>query len=131
MPPLPWTEELEIGLTVMDDQHREFVELLAIARSSDDPGLPDAWQALIDHCEGHFAHEEEWMRATRFAHENAHTMQHRMILRVMREGQAQALRGDITPLRLMTSELRMWFPQHAQTMDAALADHLLRAGFEP
>jgi hemerythrin-like metal-binding protein len=130
MPTLPWTEELEIGLPEMDDQHREFVRLLAAARNSDDAGLPAAWQALVDHCEDHFAHEEAWMRATRFAGAKAHAMQHRMILRVMRDGAAQALHGHITPLRLMTRELQVWFPQHAQTMDAALAAHLLQTGFE-
>jgi hemerythrin-like metal-binding protein len=131
MPPLPWTEELEIGLPEMDEQHREFVRLLAVARNADDAGLPAAWQALVEHTESHFAQEEAWMRATRFAPGNVHAMQHRMILRVMRDGLARALQGDITPLRLMTRELRVWFPQHAQTMDAALAAHLRRVGFEP
>ena len=131
MPTLPWTEELEIGLPAMDDQHRDFVLLLAVARQSDDAALPAAWQALIDNTEAHFAQEEAWMRATRFAPGNSHVMQHRMILRVMREGAAKALQGDITPMRLMTRELQVWFPQHAQTMDAALAEHLARVGFEP
>jgi len=131
MPTLPWTEELEIGLPVMDEQHREFVELLAQAGNSDNAALPAAWQALIDHTEAHFAQEEAWMRATRFSPGNTHAMQHRMILRVMREGAAKALQGDITPLRLMTRELQAWFPRHAQTMDAALAEHLQRTGFEP
>lgn len=131
MPTLPWTEELEIGLPVMNDQHREFVTLLAKARHSDDAGLAAAWQALIDHCEDHFSQEEAWMRVTHYASASAHAMQHRMILRVMRDGEIQALRGDVTPLRLMTRELQMWFPQHARSMDAALAAHLRQAGFQP
>ena len=131
MPTLPWTEELEIGLPEMDEQHHEFVRLLAAARTSDDAGLPAAWQALVGHCESHFAHEEAWMRDRCFAPAKAHAMQHRMILRVMRDGAAKASNGDITPMRLMTRELQVWFPQHAQTMDAALAAHLQRAGFVP
>lgn len=128
---LPWSEELELGLPVMDETHREFVELLAVARASDNARLPAAWQALIDHTQAHFAQEDAWMRATRFASSNCHSMQHRMILQVMREGQEKALQGDITPVRLMTKELQIWFPQHAQTMDAALASHLQRIGFDP
>ena len=31
----------------------------------------------------------------------------------------------------MASELALWFPQHAQSMDAALALHLRRAGYDP
>lgn len=131
MPTLPWTEELEIGLPAMDDQHREFVELLAKARHCDNAALPAAWRALIAHTEDHFAQEEAWMRATHFIPRAAHAMQHRMILKVMREGEARALQGDITPLWLMARELQVWFPQHAQTMDAALAEHLQRVGFAP
>jgi hemerythrin-like metal-binding protein len=131
MPTMPWTEELELGLPEMDETHREFVELLAVARGSDDAALPAAWQSLIDHTVAHFAQEEAWMRATRYAPGNCHSTQHAMILKVMREGQARALQGDITPLRLMTRELQVWFPQHAQSMDAALAAHLQRVGFDP
>lgn len=31
----------------------------------------------------------------------------------------------------MASELALWFPQHAQSMDASLALHLRRVGFDP
>ena len=34
-------------------------------------------------------------------------------------------------LRVMASELALWFPQHAQSMDASLALHLRRVGFDP
>lgn len=129
-PALPWSDALEVGLAIMDDAHREFVALLAQARASDDEALAEAWQDLIDHTEAHFADEDGWMRATRYAFANSHSMQHRMILQVMRNGASRAVAGDITPIRLMTRELTMWFPQHAQTMDTALAAHLKRVRFD-
>jgi len=131
MPTTSWSKALEIGLPFMDDTHREFVDLLARARASDDDALPAAWKRLIDHTEVHFAQEDAWMRATHFADRNVHTLQHRMILQVMHEGQERASQGDLTPARLMASELQAWFPQHAQNMDAALAEHLRRVGFDP
>ena len=131
MPVLPWSEELELGLPAMDDTHREFVEMLARARTLDDCALQAAWQVLIEHTQAHFAQEEAWMRDSRFSSCDCHSVQHRMILRVMREGAERAARGDITPLRLMTRELAMWFPEHAQTLDAILAAHLRRVGFDP
>jgi len=131
MPTLPCSEELKLGLPAMDDAHREFVELLATARNSDNDALPDAWQALIDHTQARFDQEDAWMRATRYAASGSHCTQHRLILQVMRDGQASALKGNITPVRLMTRELQVWFPQHAQGMDAALASHLRRIGFDP
>ena len=71
------------------------------------------------------------MLSTRFASGNCHSMQHKVVLQVMREGIALAESGDLKPIRVMASELALWFPQHAQSMDAALALHLRRVGFDP
>ncbi|HTH11506.1 MAG TPA: hemerythrin, partial [Acidovorax sp.] len=79
----------------------------------------------------HFAQEDDWMASTRFASGNCHSMQHKVVLQVMREGTHRAEQGDLKVLRVMASELALWFPQHAQSMDAALALHLRRVGFDP
>lgn len=131
MPSLPWSPELELGHPAMDQTHREFVALLAKAQASSDEALPAAWQALIEHTQAHFAQEDAWMRATLFAATQAHSIQHRVILQVMREGAARAAEGNLTSVRLMTRELAIWFPQHAQTLDMPLAAHLVEVGFEP
>jgi hemerythrin-like metal-binding protein len=131
MPSLPWSQELELGHPAMDQTHREFVALLAEAQASSNEALPAAWQALIDHTEAHFAQEDAWMQATRFASTKCHSIQHRVILQVMREGAARAAEGNLTSVRLMTRELEVWFPQHAQTLDMPLAAHLVEVGFDP
>lgn len=128
---LEWSDALALDLPLMDDTHRQFVDLLALVQQADDGDLPGAWQALIDHTDAHFAQEDRWMLSTRFAASNCHTLQHKVVLGVMREGAVQARGGDLDALRAMAGELAAWFPTHAQTMDAALALHLRRAGFDP
>jgi hemerythrin-like metal-binding protein len=128
---LVWSEALELGFDLMDGTHREFVDLLAAAEASDDAGLPAAWRALIAHTEDHFGREDGWMRDTGFSSANCHTVQHAVVLQVLREGQVRADGGDLGPARAMAVELGRWFLQHAQTMDAALALHLRSAGFDP
>ncbi|MBC5766006.1 bacteriohemerythrin [Ramlibacter albus] len=125
MPTLTWTDKLALGLPEMDTTHREFVELLAHARRCDAESLPAAWRALVEHTDAHFAREEKWMHDSRFHACQCHAAQHKVVLRVLHEGQMLADRGDIVPVRAMIEELALWFPQHAQTMDAALAEHLL------
>ncbi len=49
----------------------------------------------------------------------------------MREGARRGLGGDLALVRQMVSELALWFPQHAQSMDAALALHVRRVGYDP
>ena len=131
MAQLAWSDALDLNLPLMDDTHREFVDLLAAVDAADDARLPQAWQALVEHTHHHFAQEDAWMASTRFASGNCHSMQHEVVLKVMREGAARAAQGDLNVLRVMASELALWFPQHAQSMDAALALHLRRVGFDP
>jgi hemerythrin-like metal-binding protein len=130
MAQLLWSEALELGLPFMDDTHEEFVELLARCESAADDALPPLWQALVDHTAEHFGREDAWMRDTRFSSSNCHTLQHRVVLQVLREGAARAADGDLAPVRQMIRELAIWFPQHAQSMDAALALHLRGVGYD-
>ena len=131
MAQLEWSDALALDLDLMDDTHREFVDLLAVVEHADDAQLLPAWERLVEHTEQHFGQEDAWMASTRFASGNCHSMQHRVVLQVMREGAALARQGDEKVLRVMASELALWFPQHAQSMDAALALHLRRVGFDP
>lgn len=131
MASLEWSDALALDLPLMDDTHREFVDLLARVQRADDEHLAAAWQELIAHTGLHFEQEDRWMLATRFASTNCHSMQHKVVLQVMREGAVQALDGNLAVVRAMAGELALWFPQHAQSMDAALALHLRGVGFDP
>jgi len=128
---LEWSDALALDLPAMDDTHQEFVELLAKVETAPDAKLLEQWTELIDHTDDHFGREDEWMQSTRFASSNCHSMQHKVVLQVMREGQKQGRDGNLSVVRDMARELALWFPQHAQSMDAALALHLRRIGYDP
>lgn len=130
MAALEWSDALALDLPLMDETHVEFVELLALVECADDSQLLARWLALVAHTEQHFGQEDAWMASTRFAAGNCHSMQHKVVLQVMREGAVRAGQGDLQVLRMMATELALWFPQHAQSMDAALALHLRRVGFD-
>ncbi|AMO24330.1 hypothetical protein GCM10027034_14510 [Ramlibacter solisilvae] len=131
MPTLEWSEAVALGLSFMDDTHREFIDLLAAAESASDAVLPQAWHALVEHTAAHFGQEDQWMQKTGFAASNCHTTQHKVVLQVLREGSVRAAAGDLAPARQMIRELAEWFPAHAQSMDAALALHLRGIGYDP
>lgn len=129
--PLQWSDALTLDMPVMDETHQEFVALLAeVVQAPDDLLLP-RWAALIAHTQDHFDREDQWMRDTGFAPQNCHATQHKIILQVMREGEARGHGGDLAVVHQMARELGAWFPQHAQTMDASLALHLRSAGYDP
>ncbi len=131
MTALQWTDDFALGVPQMDATHLEFVALLADVARAADATLLVRWQALVDHTAEHFAQEDRWMLATRFAATNCHTMHHQAVLGVMREGLAMGRAGDLAPVRQMARELTTWFPLHADSMDAALATHLQRVRFDP
>ncbi len=131
MPQLEWSDALALDLPLMDDTHREFVDLLAVVQDATDDTLLAHWTELIDHTDDHFGREDDWMLSTQFASSNCHTMQHKVVLQVMREGLQHGQAGDLAMVRLMAGELAVWFPQHAQAMDASLALHMRRVDFDP
>ena len=128
---LKWSEGLALDLPLMDQTHMEFVELLQVVDAAGDDSVLAAWKALIAHTDVHFAQEDRWMAATQFASGNCHSVQHKVVLQVMREGEAQGEQGELQVLRDMSRELATWLVQHTQTMDAALALHLRRVGYDP
>jgi hemerythrin-like metal-binding protein len=130
MSTLQWSDSLVLGLPFMDDTHREFVDLLATVVKASDDALMPAWKILIEHTDEHFEREDQWMQNTRFSSSNCHSMQHKVILQVMREGEVRGQAGELDVVRQMARELGVWFPQHAQSMDAALALHLRGVGYD-
>ena len=128
---LAWSDALSLELDFMDNTHREFVDLLAATELAGDDSVLDRFSALIDHTDDHFGREDQWMKDTHFSSSNCHAMQHNVVLQVMREGLKRGQeQGDLKMVRQMAHELGIWFPQHAQTMDAALALHLRRVGYD-
>ena len=137
MTTLTWTDSLVLQHPQMDATHEEFVALLADAETAlpgPDAVLLAAFEALVEHTVEHFAQEDRWMAATGFAPENCHAFQHQAVLGVMQECAKRAKladKPDFEPPRLAVGELATWFPQHAQMMDAALAQHMSSLGFDP
>ncbi|MBL0088220.1 MAG: hemerythrin domain-containing protein [Ideonella sp.] len=135
MTTLTWNDQLALNQPQMDTTHQEFVDLLADADNAL-PGPEDRllarWDSLVAHTVLHFKQEDDWMTATGFAAENCHSFQHQAVLQVMVECARRAREeNDFEPLRLAVAELATWFPQHAQMMDASLAQHMAAIGFDP
>ncbi len=128
---LHWSDALSLDMPLMDETHVQFVQLLAVVAEARDEELVAAWVALIEHTDAHFAQEDRWMAQTRFTSTNCHTTQHSVVLGVLREGLAAGAAGRLDVIRQLAHELAIWFPQHAQSMDAALALHLRSVGFDP
>jgi hemerythrin-like metal-binding protein len=130
MVPLRWSELLSHDLPFFDRAHQEFVRLLARVQLADDAEVEPAWRHLVDYAAVLFGREDRYMQQTRFASREAHGIQHRVVLVVMREGLAQAEEGKLLQVREMANQLAGWYVHHVRTMDAAFALHLRGAGVD-
>ena len=127
---LAWTDALAIGDARMDDTHEEFITLLNdLLATPEDQQLPP-YRAFIEHTVEHFAQEERWMLATGFAPGNCHAGQHATILETMNAVVERHQQGDTEIITRLAQALAEWFPQHALSMDAGLAQHLKNVGFD-
>ena len=128
---LQWSEALSLDMPAMDEGHRTFVELLDLAHEANDDRLLEHWRSLFTHTARIFEREDRWMHATQFSSQQIHSTQHKVVLQVMHEGLTAGESGDLLTIRKMAAELGQWFANHSQSMDAALALHLRKTGYDP
>lgn len=130
IPPLVWSDALATGDGRMDETHQEFVEQLEALRALPHDQQLEPYRALVAHTVEHFEREERWMLAVGFTADNCHASHHRHILETMRAVEEHYLQGDHEIIDRMAAALAEWFPMHAQTMDAGLAQHMRAVGFD-
>ncbi|MGE4291049.1 MAG: bacteriohemerythrin [Desulfovibrio sp.] len=90
MPIIEWTEDMGVGLDILDEQHKELVLLIdtayrGIMENADavKPAL-DATQLIQDmksYAQAHFSQEEEEMRRTDYPRTAEHVFMHKEFLR--------------------------------------------------
>lgn len=125
------SDPLALDLPFMDQARRHFMHLLDAVEAASDSELPEAWRTLAARAAEDFGREDLWMHSTAFCSRKPHTVQHLVVLEVMREGIQHGEAGRLAQLRQMARQFRDWYHKHVQTMDAALALHLRGARFEP
>lgn len=127
---LTWSDQLAVGDARMDHTHAEFVDMLnQLLATPPEQQLP-LYRAFLAHTFEHFAQEERWMLATGFAPDNCHASHHATILETMNAVIPHFENDDPDIITRLAEALAEWFPQHAASMDAGLAQHLQQVGFD-
>jgi hemerythrin-like metal-binding protein len=123
---IDWHDSLYLlGLDIMDDTHREFVELVNAAAAASDGDFPALFNELITHTQQHFEREEQLMRDSSFPAYAEHRDDHQRVLGEMNQFKKRVDKGMLAFGRNYIKErMPEWFKLHAATMDSALAVHL-------
>jgi len=126
--PLPiegFEERLLIDNPVIDQIHREFVDLINRLDRAADQDLPALFDRFLQHTREHFDTEQRLMEASRFPAIGRHWSEHQRVLTEMAEFAKRLKARPANPDRNYLHErLPRWFEEHVLEMDRILAIHL-------
>lgn len=134
---LQWTPDLETGIEVIDNQHRQLVMLineLHEARVNDDINkVAEVLEGVIDYTEFHFAFEEQMMKDAGYEFVLGHKRVHELFVRRVLEYYERFKKGEPIADQL-ESLLSRWLIGHIKREDMAyvetVVDYLISQGHE-
>jgi diguanylate cyclase (GGDEF)-like protein/hemerythrin-like metal-binding protein/PAS domain S-box-containing protein len=123
---LPWSDALNLGLPVIDGQHRRLVDLLnavgdALRGDAGAAAANAAMQDLVSHTELHFRTEEGLMGAYGAADLERHRQEHRVLLSDLRCLGAEI---EATSVMLALQHLKAWLVRHIDSLDREFTTEL-------
>jgi hemerythrin len=125
MQPIQWRKELEIGIDVIDGQHRRIVdyinELQQVSGDTDRPVVRRVIDDLIDYTYSHFAFEEALMEEAEYDSLPIHRKTHEAFCSRIEDFKRRAQAGEAVegPLAEL---LRTWLLRHIMSDDASYAE---------
>lgn len=124
-----WTDAYALGYPQMDATHHEFVETVNAMLAASDEDFAKALDAFADHAERHFNQEDKWMNSTGFPAADCHIDEHGAVMKSVREVQELIRSGHERGIeigRSLAAELVKWFPGHADYLDSALSQWMVK-----
>ena len=79
---MPWTQSLELGIPMIDDQHKVLVDLInalhdaSTAANPDRNAVTDVLEGLLDYTHNHFIVEEVMFQKYSYPETNEHQAEH-------------------------------------------------------
>ncbi len=131
-----WTEQLCIGIDVIDQQHRrivEYINQLDEARTNGYSREEMGWliNELVDYTISHFGFEESLQQDAKYPFINAHKKVHELFTQRVADYQARFNKGEDVAKEL-NSLLVTWLFNHIKRDDADYVEtvkgHLLKQG---
>lgn len=136
MKKIKWSEELTLGVTQIDDQHRELLKItnglinaIVIGRSS--TTISNVVKKLREYTVFHFNSEEEFMSRIGYDKLSKHSTEHSNLKKKVKDFQRSIYKGeDIEPEELLEL-LKEWLLKHILESDRDIAVFIKREKISP
>ncbi|MCU1203810.1 bacteriohemerythrin [Stenotrophomonas maltophilia] len=124
---LVWQDDLNIGIDVIDQQHRRIIEMLnhlQVAQSSlQRAAVGEVIDEVVDYTMSHFAFEEELMEEAGYPFCAAHKRVHEIFIKRVAEYRLRFQAGEDISDELRTM-LSRWLFNHIRGDDQAYAEQV-------
>jgi len=131
MPVMEWNEALVLDKGLMDDTHREFIELLNRLADAPEADMLAVLDEFIAHTQEHFAQERHWMEQMTFPPLTCHAREHEGVLETAHEVRRRVAAGETRFGPVLARAVAEWFSNHAASMDNVLALYMKEVGYKP
>lgn len=122
---MQWSSDLDLGIEVIDNQHRRIVEYIndlhhAIDNHSREE-VGEVLEQLVEYTMSHFAFEEDLQERAGYPFFHAHKKVHELFNRKIADFQQRFELGEDVSRQLLTM-LRTWLINHIKRDDADYAE---------
>jgi hemerythrin len=133
MPLMEWNEEYNVGVTIIDRQHRKLVGLLndlyeGIRQRKGSGVVQQVLRALVSYTEGHFLTEERLMKKHDYPEYARHKVEHDALVIKVEDFQKKSLAGKKAVSVEVLLFLRDWLNNHILGTDKKFAAFFLSKG---
>ncbi len=123
----PWKEEYEMGISVIDKQHKYFVSLIneiydAILAGQTDKKLKEILSKLIDYAKEHFDTEEKYFDKFHYEGSDEHKAKHKELKKSVLDFQKRLKEDKVIVSFNLVNFLEDWLGEHLKDMDFKYKD---------
>jgi hemerythrin-like metal-binding protein len=125
---LEWDKKLEIGIDLIDQQHRSLVQLLNCTYTALDQEvaassqvIKELFKELMDYAVHHFESEERFMRENNYEELRSHAIEHVIFKEKVKSLISQWIRqGNQEAAVAISDFLKFWIIDHVRNIDSKL-----------
>ena len=117
-----WHDDMETGITPLDDLHHSLFEAMSAAASANDEQFAEDYSALLKRMKCALLKEEQWMEEIDATLLKIYREQHARVLSALDNVHRRVLDKDFDLGRKVVADLLpQWYAVHVSTLDMALA----------
>ncbi len=128
MPIINWSEELELGIEVIDSQHKKLVEIInelhdAMRAGRSGEKMDEIISRLLDYAVYHFNAEEKFMQETAYSFYDQHKNEHENFKKTFQQKLEDIKSGKLVFSVEIMTYLKNWLAYHITKTDRNYAPH--------